>query len=172
MAAWNAENDDLQRRLPGWPHATFALNFSRPGAEVVALYYTFFRLGRAGFRAVQQTCRDVAVHLAGEIEAMGPFRLVSRSDQVPAFAFTTRADVTAFDVFDVSRRLRERGWLVPAYTCPANRIDLSVLRIVVRNGFTHDLAELLLNDLRRLLPELQAQPTPVRSAQAGTGFHH
>jgi pyridoxal-dependent decarboxylase-like protein len=93
---------------------TFALNFSRPGAEAVAQYYTFFRLARAGFRAVQQTCRDVAVHLAGEIEAMGPFRLVSRGDKVPAFAFTTRADVTAFDVFDVSRRLRERGWLVPA----------------------------------------------------------
>jgi glutamate decarboxylase len=151
---------------------TFALNFSRPGAEVVAQYYTFFRLGRAGFRAVQQACRDVAVHLAGEIEAMGPFRLVSRGDQVPAFAFTTRADVTAFDVFDVSRRLRERGWLVPAYTFPANRTDLSVLRIVVRNGFTHDLAELLLDDLRRLLPDLQAQPAPLRSVQAGIGFHH
>jgi glutamate decarboxylase len=151
---------------------TFALNFSRPGAEVVAQYYTFFRLGRAGFRAVQQACRDVAVHLSGEIEAMGPFRLVSRGDQVPAFAFTTRADVTAFDVFDVSRRLRERGWLVPAYTFPADRTDLSVLRIVVRNGFTHDLAELLLGDLRRLLPELQAQPGPLRSVQAGTGFHH
>jgi len=77
-----------------------------------------------------------------------------------------------FDVFDVSRRLRERGWLVPAYTLPANRTDLAVLRIVVRNGFTHDLADLLLTDLRRLLPELQAQPGPLRSAQDGTGFHH
>jgi glutamate decarboxylase len=151
---------------------TFALNFSRPGAEVVAQYYTFFRLGRAGFVAVQQASRDVAVHLAGEIEAMDAFRLISRGDQVPAFAFTTATDVTAFDVFDVSRRLRERGWQVPAYTFPADRTDLSVLRIVVRNGFTQDLADLLLNDLRRLLPELQAQPAPLRSAQGGAGFHH
>jgi glutamate decarboxylase len=151
---------------------TFALNFSRPGAEVVAQYYTFFRLGRAGFRAVQQASRDIAMHLAGEIEATGSFRLVSRGDQVPAFAFTTAADITAFDVFDVSRRLRERGWLVPAYTFPANRTDLSVLRIVVRNGFTQDLADLLLDDLRWLLPELHAQPAPSPSARNGTGFHH
>jgi len=151
---------------------TFALNFSRPGAEIIAQYYTFFRLGRAGFRAVQQAARDVAVRLAGGIEALGAFRLISRGDQVPAFAFTTSAEVTAFSVFDVSRRLRERGWLVPAYTFPADRTDLDVLRIVVRNGFTQDLAELLLQDLRRLLPELQAQPAPMTPTAEGTGFHH
>jgi glutamate decarboxylase len=150
---------------------TFALNFSRPGAEVVAQYYTFLRLGRSGFRAVQQTSRDVATYLSDRIAAMGPFRLLSRGDQLPAFAFTTEG-VTAFDVFDVSRRLRERGWLVPAYTFPANRTDLAVLRIVVRNGFTHDLADLLLADLRRLLPELAAQPGPLRPARGATGFHH
>jgi glutamate decarboxylase len=151
---------------------TFALNFSRPGAEVVAQYYTFFRLGRAGFRAVQQAARDVATHLAEQIARMGPFRLVSRGDELPAFAFTTAGEVTAFNVFDVSRRLRERGWQVPAYNLPANRTDLAVLRIVVRNGFTHDLADLLLNDLRRLLPELAAQPVAAHPAPAASGFHH
>jgi glutamate decarboxylase len=151
---------------------TFALNFSRPGAQVVAQYYTFFRLGRTGFRAVQQASRDVATYLSGQIAAMGPFRLISRGDELPVFAFTTTEQVSAFDVVDVSRRLQERGWLVPAYTLPANRTDLAVLRIVVRNGFSHDLADLLLTDLRRLLPELQAQPGPLRSAQDGTGFHH
>ena len=151
---------------------TFALNFSRPGAEVVAQYYTFFRLGRAGFRAVQQAARDVATYLADRIAAMGPFRLVSRGDQVPAFAFTTTDQVSAFTVFDVSRRLRERGWQVPAYTFPADRTDLAVLRIVVRNGFTHDLADLLLTDLRRVLPDLQARTGPPRPARGPTGFHH
>jgi glutamate decarboxylase len=110
--------------------------------------------------------------LSDRIAAMGPFRLISRGDELPVFAFTTTEGVSAFDVFDVSRRLRERGWLVPAYTLPANRTDLAVLRIVVRNGFSHDLADLLLTDLRRLLPELQAQPGPLRSALGGTGFHH
>jgi glutamate decarboxylase len=88
---------------------TFALNFSRPGAEVAAQYYTFVRLGREGFRAVQQSSRDVATHLSSGIEALGQFELLTRGDQLPVFAFTTREDA-GFDVFDVSRRLRERGW--------------------------------------------------------------
>ncbi|MDA8032554.1 MAG: glutamate decarboxylase [Actinomycetota bacterium] len=151
---------------------TFALNFSRPGAEVVAQYYVFLRLGVAGFRAVQGASRHIATRLAGRIGELGPFRLLTHGDELPVFAFTTRPEVTAYDVFDVSRRLRERGWLVPAYTFPANRTDLDVLRIVVRNGFTHDLAELLVDDLARLLPELARQAGPLRAGGADSAFHH
>jgi len=138
---------------------TFALNFSRPGAEVVAQYYTFLRLGREGFRTVQQAARDVATTLATGIAALGPFRLLTRGDELPVFAFTTDGE-QPFNVFDVSRRLKERGWLVPAYTFPANREDLAVLRVVCRNGFTHDLAGILLDDLRAALPELSQQRSP------------
>ncbi|MEV4599369.1 glutamate decarboxylase [Amycolatopsis sp. NPDC049253] len=151
---------------------TFALNFSRPGAEVAAQYYTFVRLGREGFRAVQQASRDVALHLSDAIADLGPFQLLTRGDQLPVFAFTTKPEITGYDVFDVSRRLRERGWLVPAYTFPANRTDLAVLRVVVRNGFTHDLADLLLDDLRRTLPELERQSAPQHDAATSTAFHH
>ncbi|MFB7555301.1 glutamate decarboxylase [Streptomyces brevispora] len=152
---------------------TFALNFSRPGAQVVAQYYTFLRLGREGYRAVQQASRDVAGGLAEQIEDLGDFRLLTRGNQLPVFALTTAPEVTAYDVFDVSRRLRERGWLVPAYTFPANRQDLSVLRVVCRNGFSSDLAELLLEDLRLMLPELRAQEHPSsRDHGAATAFHH
>ncbi|MBA2808060.1 glutamate decarboxylase [Streptomyces sp. KM273126] len=167
--------DDLVFRVNylGGEMPTFALNFSRPGAQVVAQYYTFLRLGREGFRAVQQTTRDVARGLADRIGSMDDFRLLTRGDELPVFAFTTAPDVTAYDVFDVSRRLREHGWLVPAYTFPANREDLSVLRVVCRNGFSSDLAELLLEDLGRLLPELRRQPHPlIRDREAATGFHH
>ncbi|KQX45621.1 MULTISPECIES: glutamate decarboxylase [unclassified Streptomyces] len=152
---------------------TFALNFSRPGAQVVAQYYTFLRLGREGYRAVQQTSRDIARGLAERIEALGDFRLLTRGDQLPVFAFTTSPDVTSFDVFDVSRRLRERGWLVPAYTFPPNREDLSVLRVVCRNGFSADLAGLLVEDLGRALPELRRQSGPfTHDKSAATSFHH
>jgi len=153
---------------------TFALNFSRPGAEVVAQYYNFLRLGRDGYRAVQQAARDVAQHLAQGVEATGAFRLLTRGDELPVFAFTTRDEVTAFDVFDVSRRLRERGWQVPAYTFPANREDLAVIRLVCRNGFSMDLADLLLADLNRLLPELHRQPGPMseHGVKKRTAFHH
>ncbi|MFF8191927.1 glutamate decarboxylase [Streptomyces bobili] len=152
---------------------TFALNFSRPGAQVVAQYYTFLRLGRSGYRAVQRSTREVAQGLADRVEALGDFRLLTRGDELPVFAFTTAPGVEAYDVFDVSRRLREHGWLVPAYTFPPNREDLSVVRIVCRNGFSADLTDLFMDDLTRLLPELRRQPHPLtRDKETATGFHH
>ncbi|MFE1173415.1 glutamate decarboxylase [Streptomyces sp. NPDC058773] len=152
---------------------TFALNFSRPGAQVAAQYYTFLRLGRAGFRAVQQATRDVALSMSERIRALGDFRLLTRGDQLPVFAFTTADHITAFDVFDVSRRMKERGWLLPAYTFPENRQDLSVLRVVCRNGFSLDLADLFLADLEALLPELREQSGPMeRPESVATAFHH
>jgi glutamate decarboxylase len=150
---------------------TFALNFSRPGAEVVAQYYTFFRLGRSGFTAVQQAARDIAMYVAREIGAMAQFRLLSKGDELPVFAFTTTDSVTGWDVFAVSRALRERGWQVPAYTFPADRTDLAVLRIVCRNGFSHDLAEALLTDLRAAVAQLDADSRP-GTASGPAGFRH
>lgn len=152
---------------------TFALNFSRPGAQVVAQYYTFLRLGREGYQAVQQTSREIACGLADRIGALEEFQLLTRGDQLPVFAVTTAPDVKNFDVFDVSRRLRERGWLVPAYSFPPNREDLSVLRLVIRNGFSADLGELLLDDLNQLLPELRRQQHPLSTDSArASAFHH
>ena len=69
-------------------------------------------------------------------------------------------------------RPRERGWLLPAYTFPKNREDLAALRVVVRQGFGHDLADLLVNDLKRQLPRLQKQPAPVHDSSTAAGFHH
>ena len=150
---------------------TFALNFSRPGAQVVAQYYNFLRLGFQGYKAVHGYSREVATRLSAEIEKLGPFELLTRGDELPVFAFKLRDDVENYTVFDVSGALRERGWQVPAYTFPANRTDLAALRVVVRQGFTHDLADMLLADLNRVLPRLQSQPTPVHT-EAESSFHH
>nr|WP_245775877.1 glutamate decarboxylase [Saccharopolyspora flava] len=150
---------------------TFALNFSRPGAQVAAQYFSFLRLGFDGYRRVQQECRDVAMRLAREFAELGPFEPLTDAGQVPAFAVKLRDEVTDYSVFDISAALRASGWLVPAYTFPANRTDLAVLRIVVRNGFSHDLADLLLDDLRRALPLLRAQSAPARGRDSA-GFAH
>ncbi len=74
-------------------------------------------------------------------------------------------------MYDVSVRLRERGWIVPAYRFPKNREDLHVLRIVVRNGFSRDLADLLLDDIDRICPLLARQPEPIIGPD-GSSFHH
>ena len=150
---------------------TFALNFSRPGAQVVAQYYNFLRLGFDGFAKVQAYARDVATRLSARIAELEPFELITKGDELPVFAFKLRDGVDNFTVFDVSNALRERGWQVPAYTFPKNREDLAALRVVVRQGFTHDLADLLVADLERQLPRLQKQPAPVHEA-AAAGFHH
>jgi len=143
---------------------TFALNFSRPGAQVAAQYYNFIRLGYQGYRHVHQTCQDVALHLSGKIAKMGPFELLTEGRDLPAFAFKLRDDITGYSVFDLSERLRQRGWQVPAYTFPEDMTDTAVMRIVVRNGFSLDLANLLLDDLRLHLRYLehhpQTQPPP------------
>src|SRR3954447_10826242 len=112
---------------------TFALNFSRPGAQVVAQYYNFLRLGFDGYRRVQQACRDTARTLAAEIAGLGPFALVSDGSALPVLAFRLADGVEGYTVYDVSEALRGRGWLVPAYPMPPNLQHIDVLRVVVRN---------------------------------------
>jgi glutamate decarboxylase len=151
---------------------TFALNFSRPGAQVVGQYYNFLRLGFEGYAAVQGYARDVATSLSATIRGLGPFKLLTSGDELPVFAFTTTDEIDNFTVFDVSSAMRERGWLVPAYTFPKNREDLAALRVVVRRGFSHDLADLFVADLQRQLPRLMAQQKPTHDASTATSFHH
>jgi glutamate decarboxylase len=139
---------------------TFSLNFSRPGAQVAAQYYNFLRLGFEGYRAVHQACQDIAMHLSSSIAKLGPFELLTDGSELPVFAFKLRDDVTGYSVFDLSDRLRMRGWQVPAYTFPAALEDTAVLRIVIRNGFSMDLANLLLDDLRLHLRVLEHHPQP------------
>jgi glutamate decarboxylase len=140
---------------------TFALNFSRPGAQIAAQYYNFLRLGFEGYREVQLTCQAVARYLAAEIAAMGPFELLSDGSDLPVLAFRlTDPEKSGYSVFDVSERLRQRGWLVPAYTFPENMQDVAVLRIVVRNGFSRDMATLLISDLRTQVEALEAADCP------------
>jgi glutamate decarboxylase len=158
--------DDLVFKVNylGGEMPTFALNFSRPGAQVAAQYYNFLRLGYDGYQRVQQTSQDIARFLSGEIAGLGPFELLTDGSDLPVFAFKLRDDVTTYSVFDLSERLRMRGWQVPAYTFPENLTDMAVMRIVIRNGFSMDLANLLLADFKLHLNVLehhpQTQPPP------------
>ena len=153
---------------------TFALNFSRPGAQVIAQYYMLASLGRDGYTRVLQNARDVARHVADGVYALGTYNLISRGDELPVFAFATKPEIENYSVFDISDRLRQRGWLVPAYSFPENRQDLSVLRIVVRAGMTHEMAELLLDHLAEQTEFLQSldAPLPAPQPEARKAFHH
>jgi glutamate decarboxylase len=150
---------------------TFALNFSRPGNQVAAQYYNFVRLGMDGYKRIQQTSRDVALYTSEAIGKLGPFRLITDGSELPVFAFALEGD-RPYTVFDVSERLRDRGWLVPAYTFPENRQDVAALRIVVRNGMSRDLADLLIADLKRHVAYLESMPAPLPQPEHRHGFHH
>jgi glutamate decarboxylase len=151
---------------------TFALNFSRPGAQVVLQYFQFLRLGREGYRLVQQTCQDVAVHVSRTLSAMPEFDVVSDGRELPVVTFAVSPSVKKYTAYDVSRKLREHGWLVPAYTMPPKREDLVVLRVVVRNGFSHDMAELFLRDLRSSIEWLDHLESPMPVEENPSQFHH
>ncbi len=157
---------------------TFALNFSRPGGQIVAQYYNFLRLGREGYRKIQTACYETAQYLASEIDKMGPFRVLFGGDTksgIPALSWTLKGDAKerGFTLYDMADRLRSRGWQVPAYSMPANRPDLVVQRVLVRHGVSRDLASLLIDDIKRCLAHFEKRPVtqPLSADEAG-GFHH
>jgi glutamate decarboxylase len=154
---------------------TFALNFSRPGAQILLQYYLFLRLGRTGYSRVQQSSLDVAHYLASAIAEMGPFDLWNDASDIPVFAWMLKdSSATNWTLYDLSDRLRMRGWQVPAYPMPADLQNLTVQRIVVRNGLSLDLADKLIADMNNAVSYLDRT-----AASAGgsvplerVAFHH
>ncbi len=154
---------------------TFALNFSRPGAQVLLQFYLFLRLGRDGYTAIQQGSREVALFLSGGIAKNPAFDLWSDGSDIPVFAWRLREGHTKnWTLHDLSERLRARGWLVPAYPMPDNLADVTVQRIVVRNGLSMDLAVALLNTINEETAYLDslASPMPQSPSTSRQGFAH
>jgi glutamate decarboxylase len=148
----------------GGDHPTFNLNFSRAGGPIIAQYYDFVRLGRAGYRRVQETCYATAAYLADTIGSSGHFELLF--DGAPARGICAvswcraPAHGAAFDLYDLADLLRKQGWLVPAYPLPADCGDTTAQRIVVRHAVSRDLAEFLVDDLECALSRLDSHAPP------------
>jgi glutamate decarboxylase len=167
--------DDLVFRVDylGGDMPTFALNFSRPGGQIVAQYYNFIRYGREGYRQIQQSCVETAQYLAAEIAKMGPFEMLyDGKGGLPAVAYTLKdPEHAAFSLYDLSDRVRMRGWQIASYPLPANRQDTVVQRILVRHGVSRDMASLLVDDLRRALEFFKKHPVP-RTGDERVSYHH
>lgn len=156
---------------------TFALNFSRPGGQIIAQYYNFLRLGREGYAKIHNACYATAQYLAKELVKIGPFEMIfdGNSQQgIPALAWKLKDGAKVnYTLYDVADRLRVRGWQVPAYSMPANREDLVIQRILVRHGVSYDLASLLLDDMKRAIAYFEKHPvsSPLTEKESG-GFNH
>lgn len=157
----------------GGAMATFNLNFSRPGGQAITQYYDFIRLGRRGYTRVQSEIYRVAQYLAEGLEATGLFDMIHAGDPnlgITAVSWRLRGEQN-FNLYDLSDRLRSRGWLIAAYPLPADRGEETIMRAVIRHGFTHDMVELLLADMDRCLTVLCKHALGLSSAEAG-GFTH
>lgn len=174
---------DLPEELVFWVNylggnmRDIALNFSRPGGQMVCQYYNFLRLGREGYRKVHTACYETAKYLAGEIEKLGLFEIIYDGDMncgIPSVCWKMKEGVDpGFSLYDLADRLRSRGWQVPAYTLPANLQDVSIQRILVRHGVSRDLGSLLVDDMKRSIQYFKEHPVQTSmTAEESSGFHH
>ncbi|MCH2186993.1 glutamate decarboxylase [Myxococcota bacterium] len=157
----------------GGDQPTFNLNFSKGASQMLAQYFNFLHLGREGYTAIMQTADANASYLAEHLARAGN-HIMSTPKTVPLVAWSMPQE-DRFTVYDVSDRLRARGWIVPAYTMPDNATDLALLRVVVRDDCTRDLLDLLIADIDRSVAELgqehgqQSRPASVAKDKKSQG---
>ena len=137
---------------------TFALNFSRPASQVIAQYYNFVRLGFDGYKNIHNASLNVIKTLKKLIEESEHGETVMEEIKMPLLAFKLKEDDDInFTVYDISAKLRRYGWQVPAYTLAKGCEDVSILRIVAKEGFSYDLASLLVQHIGEVIAELKAE---------------
>lgn len=146
---------------------TFALNFSRPGSQVIAQYYNFIRLGFEGYRKIHQACLDVTLYLKDELDKSGIAEAIIKDIKMPLIAFKLK-DGLSYDVYQISDKLRYHGWQVPAYTLPKDCEEVAILRVVAKEGFDYDLATLLVEHIKEAIIDLEEEGKKVKESVSKT----
>ena len=149
------------------------LNFSRPAAQILAQYYNFIHLGVEGYTEIHSNSMDIAKYCHKEIGKMPCFKNYSDTLENPLFIWTMDPDYekgAKWTLFDLQDKLMQSGWMVPAYTMPKDIEDMVVMRIVVRQGMSRDMADMLIEDITNAVAELEKleYPTPTRIAAQKT----
>ena len=145
------------------------LNFSRPAAQILGQYYQFIRLGFEGYKEIQANSLAIAKYIHDTVGEMAEFRPYSPEVPNPIVAWLMKPDyqkTAKWTLFDLQDKLAQKGWMVPAYTLPADIQDIVVMRVLCKQGFSRDMADQLIGDIRFALKELNAleYPTPTRIA--------
>jgi glutamate decarboxylase len=164
----------------GGDEKTCGINFSRNACGIIGQYYNFLRLGYQGYRAIMGNLMTVTAYIGKQLTSIaessgsqlfdsqnqGPvFAQVNTHPGVPVLALRlTNEKGRDYTVFDVSKRLREHSWIVPAYTLAPKADKIAVLRIVVREGLSLDMAEKLVEDIRSVIVDLETDRKADRRA--------
>ena len=154
----------------GGDQPTFNLNFSRGANQIIAQYYNFLSLGQEGYTKIIGALQTTAAYLTEQLTASGRFDMLSKLKHLPVVTFSLK-DSSSYTVFDLSAKLRQRGWIVPAYTMAPNVEDMAVLRVVVREGLSRDMTDMLLDDILRAVDELEKGSTPTPTKPHGGKMH-
>ncbi len=136
----------------------YSLNFSRASNSVLLQYYNFLRLGREGYVRIAANLMENAGRLEKALTDSGRFELLNDSRYLPVVVVTPTERDGGVDVFELSERLRERGWIVPAYPLPPNAESVSVLRMVVKENFSRDMADMLGEDIESAVAKMGGAP--------------
>jgi glutamate decarboxylase len=137
---------------------TFAINFSRPGSQVIAQYYNFVRLGFEGYRNIHKASLSVILTLKKLLKESELGEVVMDDIRMPLLSFKLKENHGYnFTVYDISDKLRRYGWQVPAYTLAKDCDNISILRIVAKEGFSYDLASLLVKHILEVIKELKSE---------------
>ena len=159
------------------------LNFSRPAAQILGQYYNFIRYGFEGYREIQQESMDIACYCHQKIGQMKCFSNYAKTLDNPLFIWYMNPEYdksAKWTLYDLQAVLQQSGWMVPAYTMPKNIEDMVVMRVVVRQGMTRDMADMLLTDIANAVTEFEKLKYPTssriayekREKQLGKVFTH
>jgi glutamate decarboxylase len=140
----------------GEQEETYTLNFSGSSAMVVAQYYNILRFGRAGYTGIMKNILAVSQNLAEKLTMLGRFEMLNRGERLPIIAFSQRKE-TEYSLLQLSHKLKEKGWIVPAYHLPKNAENIEIMRIVVRENFTQDMASILVDDIEKACQLLETE---------------
>jgi glutamate decarboxylase len=130
----------------------YSLNFSKGSSTIIAQYYNFIRLGMNGYKSIMENMQENARYLASKLEETDKFEIINKDIMYPLVA--VKLQNCEFNAFHLSEKLRQKGWIVPAYTLPANAEDISVLRMVVKESLSKDMVEMLFTDIMKSIENL------------------
>ncbi|KAF2810018.1 glutamate decarboxylase [Mytilinidion resinicola] len=161
----------------GGTEESYTLNFSRPGAQIIAQYYNLIHLGFTGYRQIMENALANARLLSRALEATGWYQCVSdihrkKGDYifekgkevynegetsadynsgipVVAFCFSEdfKKDYPHVKQVSVSNLLRAKQYIIPNYPLPPNEDKTEILRVVVRESMSMDLLDRLISDI-------------------------
>ncbi|GMF26211.1 unnamed protein product [Phytophthora lilii] len=180
-AIWR-EKEDLPEDLVfhvnylGGDQSSFTLNFSKGAGNVVAQYYNLLRFGFDGYRRIMEASMENAAFLRKALVSTDLFTIVDKA-HMPLVAFSLK-DSTSYTCFDIQEKLKGRGWIVPAYTCSKGAESMTIMRVVVKQNFSCQMAKMLVQDILHAVAALEqhsrllhVSPTKTSVATSNVAVH-